>query len=110
MRQNTKTTILIIMLVACLATGNAQVILQDGTKVRLRLEQMISSATAEQGQIIELLVAESVKVDDVIVIPEGARATGTVTEAHEKRRMGRAGKLDFSIDRVRAADGEWIPL
>ena len=24
--------------------------------------------------------------------------------------MGRAGKLDFSIDRVRAADGEWIPL
>ena len=24
--------------------------------------------------------------------------------------MGRAGKLDFSIDRVRAMDGEWIPL
>jgi len=24
--------------------------------------------------------------------------------------MGRAGKLDFSIDRVRALDGEWIPL
>jgi hypothetical protein len=24
--------------------------------------------------------------------------------------MGRAGKLDFSLDRVRAVDGEWIPL
>ena len=24
--------------------------------------------------------------------------------------MGRAGKLDFSIDRVRAIDGEWIPI
>src|SRR5947209_17078240 len=24
--------------------------------------------------------------------------------------MGRAGKLYFSIDRVRSADGEWIPL
>lgn len=24
--------------------------------------------------------------------------------------MGRAGKLDFSIDRVRAVDGEWVPL
>ena len=24
--------------------------------------------------------------------------------------MGRTGKLDFSIDKVRAADGEWIPL
>jgi len=24
--------------------------------------------------------------------------------------MGRAGKLDFSVERVRAMDGEWIPL
>ncbi len=24
--------------------------------------------------------------------------------------MGRAGKLDFSIDRVRAVDSEWVPL
>jgi hypothetical protein len=24
--------------------------------------------------------------------------------------MGRSGKLDFSIDRVRSVDGEWVPL
>jgi hypothetical protein len=74
------------------------------------LDQSISSETAEQGQTVELSATESVKVSDQIVIPEGARVTGTVTTAQEKRHMGRAGKLDFSIDRVRAADGEWIPL
>ncbi|MEO8125855.1 MAG: PEGA domain-containing protein [Bryobacteraceae bacterium] len=88
----------------------AQVMIQDGTKVRIRLDQMITSATAEVGQAVELSVAEAIKVDDVVVIAEGARVTGTITEAVEKRRMGRAGKLDFSIDRVRAVDNEWIPL
>jgi hypothetical protein len=88
----------------------AQITIPDGTKLRVRLDQTISSGTAEQGQAVELSVTEAVKVNDQTVIPEGARVTGTVTEAQEKRHMGRAGKLDFSIDRVRASDGEWIPL
>ena len=88
----------------------AQVTVPDGTKIRVRLDQTLSSGTADQGQVVELSVTEPIKVDGQIVIPEGARVTGTVTEAQEKRHMGRAGKLDFSIDRVRAADGEWVPL
>jgi len=82
----------------------------DGTKLRVRLDQSISSGTAEQGQAVELSITEAVHVNDQVVIPEGARVTGTVTMAQEKRHMGRAGKLDFSIDRVRAVDGEWIPI
>src|SRR5436309_3083004 len=92
------------------AMVSAQVTVPDGTKIRVRLDQSISSGTAEQGQTVELSATESVKICDQVVIPEGARLTGTVTTAQEKRHMGRAGKLDFSIDRVRAADGEWIPL
>ncbi len=88
----------------------AQVTVPDGTKLRVRLDQNISSATATQGQAVELSVTEAVKVNDQVVIPDGARVTGTVTEAQEKRHMGRAGKLDFSIDRVRSIDGEWVPL
>ena len=88
----------------------AQITIEEGTKVRVRLDQMISSAAADEGQTVELSVIESVKVNDVVVIPEGARVTGTITEAMQKRRMVRARKLDFSIDRVRANDGEWVPL
>jgi hypothetical protein len=88
----------------------AEVTIPDGTKLRVRLDQSISSATAEQGQAVELSVTEAVKIADRTVIPDGARVTGTITEAQEKRRMGRAGKLDFSIDRVRTVDGEWVPL
>src|SRR4051812_17844801 len=88
----------------------AQITIPDGTRLRVRLDQTISSASAEQGQAVELSITEAVKVNDQVVIPDGARVTGTVTMAQEKRHMGRAGKLDFSIDRVRAMDGEWIPI
>ena len=43
-------------------------------------------------------------------IPRGAMAIATVTEAHPKRRMGRAGRLKINIDYVRLASGEKVPL
>ena len=89
---------------------SAQGVLPEGTRLRVRLDQNISSATAEEGQTVELSVTDAIKVGDTIVIPEAARATGTITQAQEKRRLGRAGKLDFSIDRVKSADNQWIPL
>jgi hypothetical protein len=101
---------LVASLLAFAALSAAQVAIPDGTKIRVRLDQSISSGTAEQGQTVELSVVEAIHVNEQVVIPEGSRVTGTITEAHEKRNMGRAGKLDFSIDRVRGIDNEWIPL
>jgi hypothetical protein len=70
------------------AIASAQVVIPDGTKMRLRLDQTLSSGTADEGQTVELSVAEAVTVDGVTVVQEGARATGTVVLAQEKRRMG----------------------
>jgi hypothetical protein len=89
---------------------SAQIVLPEGTKLRVRLDQNISSATAEEGQVVELSVTDAVRAGETIVIPEGAHVTGTITQAQEKRRLGRAGKLDFSIDRVKTVDNQWIPL
>jgi hypothetical protein len=100
----------IALSVLCSGVSLAQIVIPDGTKLRVRLDQTLSSATAEEGQPVELTLADAVKVNDVVVLKEGAKVTGTVTEANPKRRMGRAGKLDFSIDRAMAADGQWVPL
>jgi hypothetical protein len=100
-------------LATCLVAGqvaSAQMVIPSGTKISARLEQTISSATAEQGQQVQLSVTEAVKLNGVIVIPQGAPVIGTIVVAQEKRSMGRTGKLDFSVDKVRAADGEYIPL
>ncbi len=84
--------------------------LLDGTPLKLRLSQTISSADAKVGQEVPFEVVEELKVDGVVVIPKGATAIGTVTEAQPKRRMGRGGKLNVSISYVRLADQERASL
>jgi hypothetical protein len=84
--------------------------LLDGTPVKLRLSETISSATARVGQEIPFEVVEELKVDDVVVLPKGAVAIAKVTEAVPKRRMGRTGKLDISISYARLADQEKAAL
>jgi hypothetical protein len=84
--------------------------LLDGTPVKLRLSQTMSSADAKVGQEIPFEVVEEVKVDDVVVLSKGATAIGTVTECNAKKSMGRAGKLNMNISYARLADQEKVAL
>jgi PEGA domain len=85
-------------------------VLEDGTPVKLRTTRELSSATETTGQIVDFEVTEEVKVNNVVVIPQGGIAWGSVVAAQPKRRMGRGGKLDITIDRVRLSDGEKVAL
>lgn len=84
--------------------------LLDGTPVKLRLGENLSSETNKTGDQVPFEVTEEVDVDGVAVIPKGAQALATVTNAEPKRRMGRGGKLDVNVDSVRLADGEKAQL
>jgi hypothetical protein len=84
--------------------------LEDGTPVKLRTARTISSADAHTGDTLDFEVLEDVFAKDVLVVPKGGIAWGTVTDAQPKRRMARGGKLDVNIDSVRLADGEKVPL
>jgi hypothetical protein len=85
-------------------------VLEDGTAVTLRLDRSLSSADAQAGDKVEFEVAEEISVNRIVVIPKDSPASGTVVEAHKKRRMGRAGKLDVTIDSVELVDGEKVTL
>jgi len=87
----------------------AQIEIPEGTRVKVRLEEDLSSATAEKGRPVRLSVVGEVKIGGTVVIAPGAKATGTVVVATPKRLMS-GGKLDFSVDGVTAADGETIPI
>ncbi|MFZ0583194.1 MAG: PEGA domain-containing protein [Candidatus Acidiferrales bacterium] len=84
--------------------------LEDGTPVKLRTNRTISSSDAHVNDTLDFEVLDEVKVHDVVVIPRGGIAWGTVTEAQPKRRMGREGKLNINIDNVKLSSGEKIPL
>ncbi len=91
-------------------TAPAKFVLEDGTPVKLVLAETISSADERVGNVVSFEVVEDVRVGDVVVIPRGSTAWATVAAAEAKKRMGRGGKLDINIDKVRLADGEKVLL
>ena len=84
--------------------------LMDGTPVKMRLGRNVSSADAKVGEHVDFEVLEEVQVHGVVVIAKGATASATVTAAQPKRRMGREGKLDMTLDYVRLVDNEKAAL
>ena len=87
-----------------------QSILEDGTPVKLRFSQTVSSADAHVDDRVEFEVLEEVRVSGVLIIAKGGIAWGTVTEAQSKRRMARGGKLEIVMDSVRLVDGQRAAL
>ena len=84
--------------------AGSRFVLEDGTPIKLVLSETISSADTTVGQTAPFEVVEDVLVDGVVVVPKGGTAWATVTSAQSKRRMGRGGKLDLNIDKVRLVE------
>jgi hypothetical protein len=76
----------------------------------MRIGRNVSSADANVGEHVDFEVLEEVQVMGVVVIAKGATASATVTEAQPKRRLGREGKLEMTLDSVRLVDNEKAAL
>jgi hypothetical protein len=87
-----------------------EVIIHDGTPVRLRLNRNLSSADARTGDTVDFEVLDDVTAGDQVVIARNSVALGAVTEAQPKGHMGKGGKLNVMIDSVRAKTDEKIAL
>ncbi|HCJ91204.1 MAG: hypothetical protein I3I94_09235 [Acidaminococcaceae bacterium] len=81
-----------------------------GTQLNVELVTALHSKTARTGDIVRFKMMENLILNDVIVVPAGAEVEGKVTKATSSGFFGRAGKLIFSIDKVRTINGVDIPL
>jgi hypothetical protein len=84
--------------------------LSEDTPIRLRLNRTISSGTEKVDDKVDFTVVEDVKVGEIVIVPQGATAIGTVTEAKPKGRLGRSGKLNVNIDYVQLPTGDKVAL
>ena len=85
-------------------------ILRDGTPLKLKLTESLSSATTVTDEEITFEVLEDVLVLDKVVIARGSSVIGTVLHAQAKRRLGRAGKLNVAVDSARLTTGGKVSL
>ena len=92
-----------IVLVVCLAVmpqafAGEMVKLTEGTEVRLRMLEKLTSASATEGQRFNLELEEDVQVNGKTVVPRGTKAVGTVMSAKKKGYMGKGGELNVMLD------------
>ena len=76
----------------------------EGTEVKVRLDQPLSSATATAGDTFAISTDGEIRLADGTIIPAGYRGKGTVTAAEKRGMLGKAGQLNISLDYIRVGD------
>ena len=82
------------------------VVLREGSEVKLRFIEPISSKTAAIDDPVTLELSDDIRVGDVIVARIGAKATATVSNVRKAGMMGKAGELNIRLESLRAGDAK----
>jgi hypothetical protein len=78
------------------------VVLKEGTEVKLKFAQSVTSRAARPGQMIEFAVAEPVIVDGVTVIDRGARSIGLIVRSSAAGVVGKGGMMEIRMEALRS--------
>lgn len=97
-------------LLVCPFSYAEQVILENGTMIPLKLKNNLSSKSLKEGDIINFITDDNVKLGDEILIEEGANATGYISELTKSGRIGKAGEFYIKLDKIQLKDGTKVPL
>ena len=84
-----------------------QYTVESGTKIRVRMNETISSKTAREGDTFTTNVTEPVYASNgVIVIPSGSKIIGRVEDVKKAKKGGDPGTIDVSFIEVRLPNGQ----
>jgi hypothetical protein len=82
----------------------------DGTLVKVRLREELSTATTKAGTSFSAEVSEPVMRDGQVVVPAGALLEGRVTFVRGGKRVGAAAAIHLEASRVTLPDGSQYAL
>lgn len=82
-----------------------------GERVRVRLEDKISSKSSQKGDLFKTKVTEPVySSNGVIVIPNGSTIVGRIDDVEPAKKGGKPGAIDVSFIEVRLPNGLSKPI
>jgi hypothetical protein len=82
-----------------------KLVLKEGADVQLKFAQDITSKTAAEGDTVNLVLDQDLKVGEVVVAKAGAKAVGTISHSKKAGMMGRAGELNMRLEYLLLDDG-----
>jgi hypothetical protein len=87
-----------------------EVVVSSNSVIGLQTETRVSSETARVEDRVEARVTRDVKVGDVIAIPSGARALGTVTLVERGGKFKDRARLGIRFTTLVLADGTRLSM
>jgi hypothetical protein len=78
-----------------------------GTMIGVRLGEALGSKTSHNGDTFSATVAQDITVGNKVVIPRGAEATGTVTQAIPRGRFKGGSKLQIVLNSINISGNQY---
>lgn len=88
---------------AC-APALAEVKVPEGTEFPMRLEETLSSKSAQEGDRFTVTLTEDVKLPDGTVLKAGYRGVGEIIDARKNGMLGKTGKLNVRLTYLKVGD------
>jgi hypothetical protein len=76
------------------------IVVEAGNKIVITADEPVSSKTSNSGDRFDASLAEPVVVGDKVVIPKGAKATGTVTDAKSAGKFKGNAAITVTLNSV----------
>lgn len=108
-RQTTKVFAFIFLFFASFIHARSQdsiYQLEPGTKIRVQMDNEISSGVSSVNDTFTTTIAEPVRVRETIVLPVGTVIEGRVTKVERAAGGGKSGSLSVSFETIRFENGE----
>ncbi len=90
-------------------TEGRPLVVPANTAIYVRLQQPLSSATAQAGQAFNAVLDEDLRVDDQVVVPQGTAVTGRVIAARASGHLHNSGFLRITLASLNI-HGKSIPI
>lgn len=97
-------------------SNDSSKLITAGTRIPLVMTESISSdrkggRKVNTGEVITLSVQSDVSdIDGNVLVKQGTLVNGTITNSVKRKSAGTKGKLSFSVNFVKAVDGQSIPV
>ena len=87
-----------------IATAARVIHIPEGTPVKIRFEETITSKTAKAGDEFAVSLDEPIQLDNGVVIPATFKGVGEVMSAERHGFVGKAGQLNVQLDYIKVGD------
>jgi hypothetical protein len=95
--------------VSATSPADGEVTIPDGTEIEIQLKTNASGEELKLGDIVDFVVVKPVQVNGLTIFEKDATARARITTAKRAGHWGKAGKLEWAMQDVLAADGNRVP-